>query len=99
MIRTTYGVTARTRVSVGRIKATGCSHGRPPGGIRVMAGRMCNTVVEKRTTRATPTTNSGSAAKTRVTNEVATSKGRSRHRAAEETIRIESGIEISPEHT
>src|SRR5439155_926484 len=73
MMRTTYGVTASTRVRVGRMMAIGWSHGRPPGGISVIAGRKWKTVVAKRTTSATPTTNSGSAANTTIETRTSTS--------------------------
>src|SRR5262249_23034356 len=98
MMRATYGVTAITRVRVGRISTTGCSHGLPPGGIWETAGRTWDTVVANRMTSAMPTTNSGSAAKTRVIREVATSKALSRQRAAYAPTRTDSGIEIRPEH-
>src|SRR5436190_20203075 len=98
MIRTTYGVTARTRVAVGRIIAFMSSHGRAPGGMIVIAGRKPgNTLVAKITTRAMPTTNSGSAAKTSVVTELVTSNDRSRFSAAYDPMAIEIGIEMIPE--
>ena len=39
MIRATYGVTASTSVSVGRIISSRLSHGRAPGAMNVTAGR------------------------------------------------------------
>src|SRR5438067_11773998 len=95
MMRATYGVTASTSVSVGRIIASGCCHGRPPGGISVIAGSTWKTVVANSTTSATPTTNSGSAAKTSVINDVATSNGRARQTSADAPVRLERGIEAN----
>src|SRR6266550_1492070 len=98
MIRATYGETAMIRVSVGRIRALGWDQGAVPGAIREIAGKTWDTVVANSTTRVTPTTNSGSAANSNVTIELATSKVRSRRSAAYAPIAIDNGIEMSPAH-
>ena len=59
------------------------SQGRAPGAIRVIEGRVPGkTVVAKSTTSHSPITNSGMAANSSVTSELALSKPRSRLSAA-----------------
>ena len=68
---------------MGRIIAVMSSHGRPPGGICVIDGRVPGkTVVAKITTSHSPITNSGMAAKSSVISELTLSKRLSRRSAA-----------------
>ena len=62
-IRDTYGETASTSVSTGRIIVLGTSQGWPPVGVRVTAGSQWNTVVENSAMSRMPITNSGSPAR------------------------------------
>ena len=83
MIRATYGVTAMTSVSVGRIIAFMWSQGLSPGEIRLIAGSApLKTFVENTMIRSRATTNSGSAASSRSEFVVTLSKIFSRRRAA-----------------
>src|SRR5258708_35078236 len=93
MIRATYGATAMTRVRIGRTSAVQLFHGRDPGATVLMAGRTWNTVVAKKMTRTTATTNSGSAARTSSRFELTVSKTFSRLNAAHAPIAIDSGID------
>src|SRR2546426_8846381 len=93
---TAYGATGAARVSEGKIVPTGGPQGRRAGGMMITAGKRWRTVVAKRTTSVIPTTNSGSAARTRVVSDVTTSNGRSRHSAVYAPIAIDSGIEMRP---
>src|SRR6266704_581175 len=93
MIRATYGATAITRVRVGRTSAAQSSHGRDPGGTVLTPGRTLNTVVANRMTSTTPTTNSGSAARTSSKFELAVSKIFSRLSAAHAPIAMDTGID------
>src|SRR6476619_1434392 len=98
MMRATYGVTVSTSVAVGRIIAVMSSHGRPPGGICVIEGRVPGkTVVAKITTSQSPITNSGMAANSKVMSELALSKSLSRRSAAYAPIAIASGREMMAE--
>ncbi len=62
-MRDTYGVTAMTSVSTGRIIDAGLDHGGAPPPAIVTAGSTWNTVVENSATSRMPTTNSGSPAR------------------------------------
>src|SRR5258708_18829227 len=95
MIRATYGATAITRVRVGRTSAVQLSHGRDPGATVLIAGRTWNTVVAKKMTRTTATTNSGSAARTSSRFELTVSQTFSRLNAAHAPIALHCGIVIT----
>jgi hypothetical protein len=70
-------------VAVGNTIAVMLSQGRAPGGISVIEGSAPGkTVVAKMTTSQSPITNSGIAARSNVTSELALSKRRSRRSAA-----------------
>src|SRR4051794_28630481 len=98
MIRATYGATAMTKVSVGKIRTFGSSHGWVPGGPWLMAGSHVNTEVANRMTNSTATTNSGSAASSSNVLLMIVSKSFSRRRAAYEPIAIDSGIDTTAAH-
>src|ERR1022692_2520617 len=95
MIRATYGATAITRVRAGRISRVRLFHGSCPGEIVLMAGKTLNTVVARKMTSTTATTNSGRAASTSSRFELSVSKIFSRFSAAHEPIAIDSGIETT----
>src|SRR5690242_14381900 len=92
MIRATYGATASTRVSTGRMRTSGWSHGRVPGGTGLIAGNQWKTVVANRMTRITATTNSGNAASSSIELDVTVSNAFSRRSAAQEPMAMEIGM-------
>src|SRR3954467_904065 len=94
MMGETYGATAITSVSVGRTSACGCVHGLSPGAIWLTAGSQWKTEVENSMTSSTATTNSGSAASTSITEELAVSTIFSRLRAVQEPSAMDTGMEM-----
>src|SRR5919108_860620 len=92
MMRLMYGTTAMISVAAGSTTTWGSCHAFSPGASSDTAGNQWNRPVAKMRIRQIPITNSGSAARTRVTVDVTWSAGRSRFIAVHTPMRIDSGM-------